>query len=102
MSTKTTKKTASKKHGHHHPSFPAARRRLARIAGHVEAIERMVVDERDCTDILQQIRAVTAALTSVRRVILQDHIHHCLAHAVESRRPQDVVREIERLLAQVA
>lgn len=61
----------------------------------------MVEEERDCADILIQLAAVQSALGSASRVILKDHIEHCLVHAVESRDDQaidDLNRAIDHLL----
>ena len=57
--------------------------RLARIEGHVRAIKRMVEEETPCPDVLTQIAAVRAALNSVGRVILEDHLQSCMVDAVE-------------------
>lgn len=83
-----------------HPSHPAARRRLARIAGHVQAIERMLADGRPCAEVVQQLKAVIAALVGVRTLLVGDHLHHCIADAIRDRRPAHrVVAELERLLS---
>lgn len=72
-------------HGHVHPhtQTKAVMNRLARISGHLEAIKRMVEEGRDCSDILIQISAVDSALVSVGKVILRDHIDHCIIDAVK-------------------
>lgn len=70
-------------HGHSHTQTKAVMNRLARISGHLEAIKRMVEDGRDCSDILIQISAVDSALVSVGKVILRDHIDHCIIDAVK-------------------
>ena len=59
-------------------------RRLHRIEGQVRGIERMVEDERYCIDILTQISAVSTALESLALEILDDHVNHCVAGALES------------------
>jgi DNA-binding FrmR family transcriptional regulator len=59
-------------------------RRLHRIEGQVRGIERMVEDERYCIDILTQISAATTALESVAFKILDEHVNHCVAGALES------------------
>ncbi|MCB6365532.1 metal-sensing transcriptional repressor [Intestinibacillus massiliensis] len=73
-------------HGHHHahPNKQAVLNRMARVIGHMEAVKRMVEDDRDCSEVLVQIAAVRAAVNSVGKIILQDHINHCIVHAVES------------------
>ena len=56
--------------------------RLARIAGHVEGVRRMVEEERDCADVLVQISAVRAALASTASLLLDDHLEGCVAEAI--------------------
>ncbi len=58
--------------------------RLRRIEGQVRGIEKMVEDDRYCIDILTQISAVTTALESLAFRILDDHVNHCVAGALES------------------
>lgn len=70
-------------HGHSHPNQKKVTNRLARIIGHTEAIKRMCEEERDCSEILTQIAAVKSALNNVGKVILQDHINHCVVDAVK-------------------
>ena len=59
-------------------------KRLHRIEGQVRGIERMVEDERYCIDILTQIAAATTALETVACRILDEHVSHCVAGALES------------------
>jgi DNA-binding FrmR family transcriptional regulator len=59
-------------------------KRLHRIEGQVRGVERMVVDERYCIDILTQISAVSTALEAVALQILDDHVTHCVADALAS------------------
>ena len=57
--------------------------RLARAIGHLEKVKRMVEDDCDCAEVLIQIAAVRAAIENTGKVILQDHIQHCIVDAVE-------------------
>ena len=57
--------------------------RLRRIEGQTRGIQRMVEDDRYCVDVLQQISAVTRALQGVALHLLDDHLSHCVAHAVQ-------------------
>jgi DNA-binding FrmR family transcriptional regulator len=59
-------------------------RRLHRIEGQVRGVERMVEEGRYCIDILTQIAAATTALESVAFKILDEHVNHCVAGALES------------------
>lgn len=57
---------------------------LSRIEGQVRGISRMVEDDRYCIDILTQLSAVRAALRRVEHEVLQEHIGHCVEHAIVS------------------
>lgn len=59
-------------------------KRLRRIEGQIRGLQRMVDEEKYCIDILTQISAATKALESVALGLLDEHLHHCVAHAIES------------------
>ena len=71
-------------HTHSHTHTKAVVNRLSRAIGHMESIKRMVEDNRDCSEVLIQLSAVKAALNNTGKVILQDHIEHCIVDAVDS------------------
>lgn len=58
------------------------RARLRRIEGQVRGLQRMVDDDTYCIDVLTQISAVSRALESVAMSLLDDHLHHCVSHAI--------------------
>jgi len=70
-------------HPHVHENTKAVTNRLARLIGHLESVKRMVEDGRDCSEVLVQLAAVKSAINNVSKVILQDHIRHCIVDAVE-------------------
>ncbi|HEY7604885.1 MAG TPA: metal-sensitive transcriptional regulator [Gaiellaceae bacterium] len=76
-------------------------RRLHRIEGQVRGIERMVVEERYCIDVLTQIAAVSTALESVALEILDDHVNHCVAGALAAGDEDDARVKADELLAAV-
>lgn len=65
-------------HGHTHTQTKAVLNRLSRAIGHLESVRRMVEDGRDCTEVLVQLAAVRSALGSTAKVILKDHLEHCV------------------------
>ena len=71
-------------HTHSHTHTKAVLNRLSRAIGHLESIRRMVEEGRDCSEVLIQLSAVKAAINNTGKVILQDHIEHCIVDAVES------------------
>lgn len=68
----------------HHQETKKVIHRMSRAIGHMEAIKRMVEEERDCSEILIQLSAVRAALNQVGIIVLQDHIRHCVVDATSS------------------
>jgi len=80
---------------------PALIKRLHRIEGQVRGIEKMVDDERYCIDILTQIAAVTTALETVGLKILDEHVRHCVTHALASGDETEAKIKTDELLAAV-
>lgn len=70
-------------HTHNHPNAKAVSNRLARAIGHLESVKRMVDDGEDCAQILIQLAAVRSAINNTGKVLLSDHINHCIVEAVE-------------------
>lgn len=75
-------------HGHTHTQTKAVINRLSRAIGHLESVKRMVEDGRDCTEVLVQLAAVRSALNSTAKVILKDHLEHCINNAGEGDQDQ--------------
>ena len=67
--------------------------------GHLEAVKRMVEDERDCSEVLIQLAAVISALNGVSKIILQEHIEGCIVEAIEcgDKRP---IEDLNKAIAQ--
>lgn len=68
---------------HIHENKKLVANRLARAIGHLEKVKKMVENDEDCSEVLVQLAAVRGALTNTAKVILQDHIQHCIVDAVE-------------------
>lgn len=71
-------------HKHIHTNTKAVINRLSRASGHLESVKRMVEEGKDCSEVLIQLSAVIAALNNTGKVILKDHMEHCIVDAVES------------------
>lgn len=70
-------------HGHVHENRRAIVNRLSRALGHLEKVRQMVEDGVDCSEVLVQLSAVRSALDNAGKVILKDHLRHCVVDAVE-------------------
>lgn len=71
-------------HPHHHENTKAVLNRMNRAIGHMEAVKNMIEDGRDCSEVLIQIAAVRSAINNIGKIILEDHINHCLVDAIET------------------
>ncbi len=78
---------------HKHSQTKAVINRLARAIGHLESVKRMVEDDRDCTEVLVQLAAVRSALNNTAKIILKDHIEHCIAGAESSEHALEELNE---------
>lgn len=71
-------------HEHNHPQSKAVINRLSRAIGHLQSVKRMAEEGKDCSEILIQLSAVKSAINNVGKIILEDHINHCIVEAVEN------------------
>ncbi|MBQ3090456.1 MAG: metal-sensing transcriptional repressor [Oscillospiraceae bacterium] len=88
-------------HGHTHTNTKAVVNRMNRAIGHLESVRQMVEDGRDCSEVLIQLAAVTSAINGVARVIMKDHIDHCIVDAVERgdrKALEDLEQAIDRFI----
>jgi DNA-binding FrmR family transcriptional regulator len=76
----------------------SALKRLRRIEGQVRGLTRMVEQDRYCIDIVTQISAARAALRKVEEEILQDHVAHCVEHAISSGNKAEQRRKVAELM----
>ena len=72
--------------------------RLARVEGHVAAVKRMVEEGRPCTDVLVQIAAVRAALDKAAKLLLTDHMEHCVLDSLHDGDAQKHLAELREAL----
>ncbi len=63
-------------------------RRLAKVLGQVQAIDRMIDEDIPCEDILSQLNAAKSALNKVGQVVLEGHIRHGFREALEHGDPE--------------
>lgn len=68
---------------HSHPDIErkALKARLRKVAGQVQGIERMLEQDRECSDILTQVVSVRKALKSFSEKLMQAHMIHCIEEA---------------------
>ena len=84
-------------HQHSHTQTKAVLNRMARLIGHLESIKHMIEDGRDCSEVLVQLSAVDSAIKGVRRIILKDHLEHCIVDAVRDN-DQQALEQLNRAI----
>jgi DNA-binding FrmR family transcriptional regulator len=82
-----------------HFSHPDIIKRLKRAEGHLKSIITMLEEERGCLDIAQQLQAVESAIVNAKKVLVHDHIDHCLEHAVRegNQSADDTIKEFKAI-----
>lgn len=68
-----------------HTQTKAVVDRISRAAGHLTAIKKMVEEGRDCNEILIQLSAIRSAINNIGKIVLENHINHCVVNAVEEK-----------------
>ena len=78
-------------------------KRLRRIEGQARGLQRMIEEEKYCIDILTQVSAMTSALQSVALGLLDDHLDHCVAEAVQSggQEAEEKLKEASKAIARL-
>lgn len=76
--------------------------RLIKIEGQIRGIRAMAESGRECEDILMQISAVSSALTGVARLVMEDHIEHCVTEGVKSGNGEEALENLKAVFKQFA
>ena len=82
---------------HKHEHTKAVLNRMSRAIGHMNAVKKMIEDGRDCSDVLIQLSAIKSEITGVSKVILKDHIDHCIVDAVKEN-DEDAIENLKEAI----
>jgi uncharacterized protein len=85
---------------HVHSSHTDIVKRLRRAEGHLRRVIEMFGDDRSCLDLAQQLYAVEKAIAEAKRILIHDHIDHCLdtaANGGSSRSAKAVLSEFKAI-----
>ncbi len=72
--------------------------RLNRIEGQVRGLQRMVEEERYCADILMQVASVQQALSGAGKLLMRNHLEHCITEALRSGDPKAAESAYDELM----
>lgn len=67
--------------------------RLHRIEGQVRGIQRMIEEEADCTEIINQVSAVKSAINRVGLALIQNHAQDCIMQAADEKSFETALNE---------
>ena len=73
-------------------------RRVNKIIGQLNAINKMIDQDLPCPDILIQINAAKSALHKVAQIILEGHVNHCVRGAIEHGNPEKSLDELAKAI----
>ncbi|HEX6039325.1 metal-sensitive transcriptional regulator [Longimicrobium sp.] len=76
----------------------AALARLKKIEGQIRGLQRMVEEERYCADVLTQIASVHEALRGVGKLMMRNHLQHCITGALRSGDPLEAEKTYQEVL----
>jgi len=76
----------------------SALKRLRRIEGQIRGLQKMVSEGRYCADILTQVASVQEALGGVSKLLLKNHLKHCVTHAIVAGDAVDADQKFEELV----
>ena len=77
-------------------------RRLRKIIGQVQAIDRMIDEDIPCEDILSQMNAAKSALNKCGQIVLEGHIQHCVRDGIEHGDAEKTIKEFTKAVERCA
>lgn len=77
-------------------------RRLRKIIGQLQAIDRMVDEDVPCEDILAQMNAAKSAIHKCGQVVLEGHIKHCVRDGLEHGDPEKTISDFTKAVERFA
>ena len=84
-----------------HEHTKAVLNRISRSIGHLNAVKKMIEENRDCSDVLIQLSAVRSEITNISKLILKDHLDHCIVDAIKENDEKSIANlkgAIDRLI----
>lgn len=81
-----------------HQSHKSVALRLKKANGHLAKVIKMIEDQEKCLHISQQLFAVEKAITQAKKLIIHDHIEHCLEEGSNKKSDIEEFKEITKYL----
>ncbi len=81
---------------------PNLHRRLRKIIGQVQALDRMVDENVPCEEVLVQVNAAKSALHKVGQIVLEGHLQHCVRDGIEHGDADETIRKFAKAVEHFA
>lgn len=81
-----------------HPDHSVHLKRLNRVRGQLDGIEKMIQQRRYCPDIVMQLRAAAKALQAIETEVLNTHVEGCVKSAVRARDEKEAAKKIDEIM----
>ena len=78
------------------------RKRLRRVAGQVQGVERMLAEGRECKEIVAQISAATKALEQAGFKLVAAGLTYCIEHPEEAEEDGYALDNVQRMFMRLA
>ncbi len=78
------------------------RKRVRRVAGQVQGVERMLEEGRECREVLAQLSAATRALEQAGFKLVASGLTYCIEHPAEAAADGYALAEVERMFMKLA
>ena len=72
--------------------------RLQRIEGQARGIQKMIADDRDCTEVMNQVAAVKAAVNTLSASLFETYAMYCIRHPEEFASQEESIRAVVKTL----
>lgn len=94
MPKKTSDRSMTLQHPNHSNEIP----RLKRIIGQLEGVQRMILEQRYCPEIIQQLRAANSAIKALELEVLKGHLNSCIRTSAKSDKSSAFENKLKELL----
>jgi len=72
-------------------------KRLKRARGHIDSIVEMLEKDENCLKVAQQLKAVESAITQAKKILIHQHIDHCLEKSIKENQANDTIAEFKEI-----
>ena len=76
-------------------------KRLRRIEGQVRGVQKMIEEDRECNDVIQQLAAIRSAVHQANLALVRDYACRCLLEADDESSAEQRVDSLVNVLSKI-